>query len=230
MVSVRNKHEIEVRGLREEETCKVETILNMLEDAYNGMDNKPFYFSFKQLRKVIVFLSYGELQDYLVSKGFYVPSQETLKNVNGYYNAEQKEIHLLKYNQKRPNPIEFDMVLIHELSHYIMDINDVCSLRRYNFDVIYGAYEEIRVNNMSSFLAKKIMDKSKFPFIETYRRDYNNGYRAKIRDITRLWPQGLVKYSEGGGAKHMSLYRLEGLSEPKVREKLYVDLDITLDW
>ena len=151
-------------------------VLEYLENIITQVSNhkyQVFEIDFSWLEKIVFFDSFEEVRNYRLESGKWIASEGDWDRSNGCYEPMDRAIYLFNSSEvKRGGRVNIATTLLHELSHYIMDTYDLLSRTRYSMDPIYRYFEEIRVNNMSFYLAKAIFGREVLVDFEFYVRGY----------------------------------------------------------
>lgn len=188
-------------------------VLQFIEDIIGQVSehNYPaFEIDFFWLKKVVFFDSYKEVDAYQLKTGEEVISRRDWDGSNGCYEPRHKAIYLFKSDEViQGGEINIATTLLHELSHYIMDSYDLLSRTRYARDPIYRFLEEIRVNNMSLYLAKAIFGGSYLRDFEYYTQGYRRFMSEHIRQAKVLGYESIYLKLGRGVANLMQMGDLD---------------------
>lgn len=164
-------------------------------DILPRLHYKAFELDFKNLAQIRVFESFKEYSATLKEEGEEI-DEKVYHGVLGKYDPVKKEVHILGYNA--PDELTFIMGLLHELSHFIMDDHDLFSVKRYKTDLIYRFYEEIRVNNLSYYLAKHLLGDGHLIAAKKFRDAFDKENREVLELIKTEMPIAWDVYVSNG--------------------------------
>lgn len=106
--------------------------------------------------------------------------------LQGMYSPQSRTIYLMEPGSSEVIDYywQWDAVFLHEFSHFLSDRLGFFSFDRYSEDNRYRCLEEIRVTNMATYLAKRIMTHpEKIREVQRYAGVYNGIYRELLRKI-----------------------------------------------
>lgn len=188
-------------------------VLEYLGDIIAQVSNhkyQAFEIDFSWLEKIVFFDSFEEIRNYRLESGKWIASEADWDRSNGCYEPRDRAIYLFNSSEvKAGGRIHIATTLLHELSHYIMDTYDLLSRTRYSGDPIYRCFEEIRVNNMSLYLAKAIFGGEVLTHFESYVREYRQFMYRLISSAKQQGHEKLYLRNGRGVASLMQMGELD---------------------
>lgn len=169
-------------------------------EAVSKIKFKAFELDFFRLDRVVYLEDFEDALEYDKTYGTETANEDSFKTANACYEPKDRAIYLygtgdLKYS----GPTMKIMVLLHELSHYIMDYHDIFSRYRYATDPIYRLLEEVRVNNMSYYIAKHFLTDYRLDIAKNYVRGYREMMHWQITAAQTFTKAGELYLQNGRG-------------------------------
>lgn len=153
---------------------ELERTLSLLE----GCKFRALEVDFFKLDEVLVFLNFNEVEQYQKTHKIKIIDKGGYNFCEGAYEPNRRTIYLFPRYKRDVERIVF--VLLHEVSHYIMDVHDIFSRHRYATVPAYRFLEEIRVNNLSYYLGKHILTGNAIYRIGIHTQNYENRMRHSL--------------------------------------------------
>lgn len=198
---------VEIIASRPDHHQMVRDLLEKLTTA----EIKAFDVDLFKLNRIVFFDNPGEIDTYEWETCQVVGSPRVFYEAHGMFKPRLRTIYLFNNNQMRSGGVvKQTMVLLHELSHYLMDSHDVSSIARYATDPIYRILEEMRVDRMSFYLAKQIMPETFCEQAKIFVQEHANMLQGELEKV-RSKSTNVEKYNSNGIGicKLMDLYSIQ---------------------